>query len=739
MLTVVLALAGSWPAARADDADVSGLKLKITPQLAEKRKSDTSELPTFMSADTVSGQTERETVLTGNAQVRRGGMSLRADTITYNQVDDEFDASGNVRYFRRGDVVTGPRLHLNVQSNEGTFLNPEYRFIRDEARGNSERIDFQGNDRVVLTNSFYTTCPVGIDDWYVKAGLLTLDYGRQTGVARDAVLFFKDVPILAVPMLSFPLDEGRQSGFLTPTFGVTSKSGAEFMLPYYFNIAPNRDATLYPRYIDRRGVQLGAEVRYLEPDYRGEVRAEVLPHDEATGTNRYLLFARQAWGGDVGTTWGWNGTRVSDDAYLRDFSRSIVGNAVTTTLPREMWVGWRGGAGGFNLRSSKFQTLQDPLAPITPPYDRSPQLSFWTGREFAGADVGVAGETTRFTHPTLVSGNRTWAYPSASFSFATPGYYVTPKLGLHLAHYEIDQAVAPIADRASRSVPIMSVDSGMVLERDTSFYGKDFRQTLEPRLYYLRVPYRDQSALPNFDSGVADFNFAQIFSENLFAGWDRIADANQLTAAVTSRLLDPATGAEKYRFVVGQRQYFNSQRVTLPGVAPHSEGRSDILLAASGEISPKIMADLALQYNPQTKSVARSSIGARWTPEAKHAVSVGYRLIRGSLEQVDAAGQWPLAANWYAVARMNYSLADKRVVESIGGLEYDGCCWVLRVVAQRYAVATQNATSALYVQLELNGFSRLGSNPLDALKRNIPGYQPINQQMQKRSEYDSYE
>lgn len=249
-------------------------------------------------------------------------------------------------------------------------------------------------------------------------------------------------------------------------------------------------------------------------------------------------------------------------------------------------------------------------------------------------------------------------------------------------------------------------------------------------MMYLRVPVRDQSRMPVFDTGLADFNFAQVFADNVYSGADRIADASQVTFGVTSRLLGADKAGERIRVSLAQRYYFANQTVTLPGEPVRTGRSSDFLAALSGEIAPKLLLDTALQYNPGSGSVQRGSIGVRWTPELAKTISASYRFRRDQIEQVDFAAQWKFDANWYGVGRYNYSIRDNKMIEALAGFEYDGGCWVGRFVVQRFVTAAQQSTTALFFQIELNGLSRLGSNPIDLLRRNIPGYSKLNEHQQ---------
>ncbi|MBP7525472.1 MAG: LPS-assembly protein LptD, partial [Propionivibrio sp.] len=339
-----------------------------------------------------------------------------------------------------------------------------------------------------------------------------------------------------------------------------------------------------------------------------------------------------------------------------------------------------------------------------------------------------------------ISANRMVLYPQLSLPYVTPGWYVTPKIGVNYRKYSISGQQGSTPDSISVTLPIFSIDSGMTFERPSNWFGRDYTQTLEPRLYYLNIPYEDQSDIPLFDTSVADFNFAQIFSENQFAGWDRISDANQLTAAATTRLIEPNTGAEVMRAMLGQRFYFKQSRVGLNSTVDESEDnlweKSDVLAAFSGQVLPRVYADLAWQYNVSDREIKRYSMGARYQPEPGKVLNAAYRYsidANSPIDQIDVSGQWPISGRWHAVGRLNYSLQDDendqggRIIESIAGLEYNGGCWVLRGVVRRAALTEADASTSFFIQLELNDFSRIGSNPLNLLKRNIQGYSPINQ------------
>lgn len=749
------------------------LPLKASPMLREQiPQPDRDRLPTYLSGQRVFGRTDLETVIEGDAQLRRGDTVIRADRLEYYQPDDLAKARGNVRINRAGNIFEGPLLELKVEAFEGFFNEPRYRFLRNDAYGEADRVDFIDDKRAIIHNATYSTCqrkpgPDWMPDWILRASSLRIDNEEETGQASGALLSFKGLPILPVPALSFPLSDKRKSGLLPPTVGLDSLNGAELTLPYYWNIAPNRDATFYPALMSKRGVDLGGEFRYLERDYNGQLRANVMPDDRLRLRSRwgYALKHEGVVGGRLPTGplgLSLNLNRVSDDNYWRDFSRTTA-SLTQRLLANDGVLVWPRGDLTVAARALKWQTLQDVNSPIVPPYDRLPQVvaRYTRGNLPAGLEAYVEADYTRFEADRTLTGQpnsqRGFTLARLSRPWQAPGWFLVPKLQLHATQYQFDAALANGSRSASRTVPTFSVDSGLVFERDTSYFGRGFRQTLEPRAFYVYTPFRDQSLLPNYDSGANDFNFATIYTENAFGGNDRISDNNLLTLGATTRLLDPDTGAEAARFGVAQRLRFKDQLVTLPGQPPVSERLSDILFGATINWTPQWSLDSTVQYNPKTRRSIRSTIGGRYSPGNYRVISAAYRLQRGSSEQLDIGWQWPIndlwgdkgqnlgpgrgegEGRWYSVGRLNFSLQDKRLVDALVGLEYDAGCWLGRIVFERLQSSTSSSSKRILFQLEFVGFTRLGSSALQALKENIPRYQFLREQVTVPSRYSNYE
>ncbi|MFN3440037.1 MAG: LPS-assembly protein LptD [Acidovorax sp.] len=749
--------------------------LRSSPLLQEKIPDAVRpQLPVFVTGDRVEGQTDLNAVVEGNAELRRGDTVIRADRLDYNVPEDLAKAQGKVRINRAGNVYDGTALELRVEAFEGFFSDARYKFLANQAHGEATRIDFIDRDRAVVHNATYTTCERGNEaswqpDWVLRAGTIRIDNEEEVGTAEDAVLEFKGVPVLPIPYITFPLSDKRKSGLLPPTIGLDSRDGMAYMQPYYWNIAPNRDATLRAALMTKRGANLGGEFRYLEPTYKGEFSGDVMPEDRLRDRMRWGYTAKHD--GSFNTPMGGLGlninvNRVSDDNYWRDFGRAseVLRQRL---LPGDATLSWARNDMSASVRTLKWQTLQDVTSPIVPPYDRMPQLQWrYAPTDLGGGfDASVVLDSTRFQAARELTGqpnaNRSFAMAQISRPFLAPGGFVTPRIQLHTTQYQFDSALSNGDRSAARTLPTFSLDSGLVFERDAAYFGRAFLQTLEPRAFYTYTPYRDQSRLPVYDTAANDFNFATIYTENAFGGNDRLADNNLLTLGVTTRLLDPNTGAEAARFGIAQRLRFSDQQVTLPGVAPANERLSDVLLGAGITWTPEWGFDSTIQYNPKTGRSIRSTIGARYSPGNYRTVSAAYRLQRGTSEQIDIGWQWPLnslwgdkgqdtgkargqgqgAGRWYSVGRLNYSLQDRKLVDTVVGLEYDSCCWIGRVVLERLQSGVTTSNTRLLFQIEFVGFSRLslGSSPLETFKQNVPRYQYLREQVTTPSRFSNYD
>lgn len=690
----------------------------------------TQEAPAVVEADRLSGKRGNRIEAAGNVILRKGDQSIRADQLSYSQNTQDVDAQGSVVFEQAGSTMSGSHLMFNMDTGIGVMEQPQFYLKENDARGSADVMHIQGVRHYALEKATYTTCTAGDDDWLLKMGRLEIDRDRQIGISRQTWVEFMGVPILYSPWMDFPLNDQRKSGFLAPVFGGTVEGGSELTLPYYWNIGTNYDATFAPRLMVKRGLMLNNEFRYVQPGYGGEINVDALPNDKLLQISR----ERFSWKHNQGLSDNLNGhinfNRVSDDAYFRDLANTVNATSQANLL-REGALGYNAGWWSASARVQDFQTLQDPAAPIIAPYARLPQVTLNAQKDQFGANLAFAGEFVEFGHATLLSGQRTVLNPSISFPLLNaPSFYIKPKIGLHSTYYAMDTNIAGQAQNATRTLPLLSLDSGIALERESNMFGGDYIQTLEPRIFYVYVPYRDQAQLPNFDSAITDFNFTQIFTENRFSGSDRIGDANQVTLAATSRLLDQHTGVERLRVMMGERFSFRAPRVNLTTPAV-STNKSDILLAASGQMTRTVALYSEYQFDPNQSHSQRFTIASHYRPELGKTLNLGYRFTRNSLRQVDLSSQWPLFGRYHAVARWNYSIQDSRILDAIVGLEYNQNCWALRFVAQHYATATLQSTTSFFVQLELNGLAKMGSDPLTLLKQNVQGYTKLNDKPDK--------
>ena len=744
-------------------------RLKPSRVLGKSGAKSEAKPALVLSARRMSNRIDQEANAEGEAELRYGELLLRSDTLSYQQTEDLARASGNVEISHSGSLFRGPELKLYISRFEGEFLSPSYFFSQTGGGGRAERVEFIDSKRLRAEGGTYSSCPVVPDQepaWQISARSLAMDFEANEGVATGAVLRFYGVPILAAPALSFPLGGQRKSGWLPPNIGLDNRSGFEVGLPYYWNIAPQRDATLTPFLMTRRGAGLDSEFRYLEPAHAGQINLSLLPNDRVADRSRWAVNLAQ--NGELGRGWQYRlrSERVSDDDYWKDLPRRVqsltprlLSNDLQFSRNRELsWGDIRTYA-----RVQRWQVLQgsDLQTRFDAPYQRSPQIG--TRLTTAADDAVLDGflpwgrrarlegalelEYNRFDLPNdallsqLQTGERVHLLGHVSAPMGSAAWWLIPRLAVNAAAYSLDRPTADGRRSISRSIPTFSLDHGWVFERDTRLFGRALRQTLEPRLLYVNTPYRAQQDLPNFDAAAKDFNFDSIYTENQFSGVDRVSDAHQLTVGTTSRWVNPLQGEEVLRLGLVQRFLFRDQRITTDGV-PITQRFSDLLLLASAHLSERWWADGALQFNSETGRSVRSVTRARYSPGPFRTVSAAYRLARGQSEQVELAWQWPLYGQdergmvkrgssgcggaWYSAGRIQYSLRDKRLTDSVLGVEYDAGCWVLRMGVERLSTGRAETNTRLMLQLELVGLSQLGSNALKVLRDNVPGYRQLS-------------
>lgn len=762
------------------------LRLQESPLLTQQEGTQ-EDLITFTDSQQLEVLDNTNQIrLSGGAQVRRPDAILKGDNILYNRETGEVEVQGNARMLRSGTLVTAPGLKFNVNTKTGRMESPVYR-LQNGGQGKASYAEAIDDNHLRLGDAIYSGCQCDDKFWYIKSEQVDIYKDENEGVANDGTLYIKGVPVLWSPYLTFPLRREKKTGWLAPTFSSTSNSGLGFSLPYFINLAPNYDVTLTPQVYSKRGAMLGGEFRYLMPSYGGQISGTYMPNDSKLSQKRWAFnWSHQQ---RLGRLAGWDlGLNIdihgaSDSDYYRDFDSEVdVNRADRTYLSKSASISFSGYKyWSGHLLWQKYQGLHD-LSGDTPLYyyqfEREPELMVKGERfDWNGFDVSMQNTITRFTFPrnkTLSpatngvlnpQGERYVSYTQISYPIIRAGWYVTPKLGLHASHYTTKwnafTSMAGTQPRSlSRFLPIASLDAGMTFERKTTLFGKPRIQTLEPRLYYVYIPYKNQDDFPIYDTAPSQFNFGTAFSENIYSGgWDRINDANQVTLGLTSRWLDTDSGKERMVVQLAQKFYLQKQRVYLStNERRRDESRSVFLANMSVAMTDRLNTEVGVQLNTYTKKVAQTYESIRWFPKRLAFVSLTHRYQQDPFyytadgsqvrdyyqlegkNTLSLAGQWPITKNLYAVGRYDYSVKEKRSTQSILGLEYKGdCCWTSRVVFQRYAVSKEKTNTSLFFQLELTGLGTVGSNPMNLLRDSIPGYQSVKDPVPVQSPFERYE
>ena len=779
---------GVGTAVWAQDAE---LQLKsswaLTPRLSDEALADA---PIFVQGRLVEGSSNSVLRVQGDATVRRHDVVVQADELTFKQNTKEIEAQGHVLINRHGDRFTGDSLQLNANTNSGLFLKAEFSLLLNEARGDAERVTFVDRDNTVIESARYSTCPRPpgqrwLPAWMLRSERLYLDNEAQVGTARSTVIEFQGIPVLAMPWLEFPLSSKRKSGLLPPTVNIDNLSGVELTLPWYWNIAPNQDATFYPTIMSERGVDYGAQYRYQTNRSVGELRAAFMPNDRLRADEDRWGFSYQhnqalpldgglnavGIGGQARARWSLN--RVSDDNYWRDFPRSST-DLTSRLLNNEAEVSWSKEAWQFSGLVNEWQTLQDLTQPITSPFNRIPSLALrydrsglaWAG--VSGWNAAVYSEWTRFERQrtTLepsadaLNGERSVAVIRLGHDLQAPGWFFKPKLQWHATRYQLDTEQTSI----SKGIPSTSLDAGLVFERDSTWGDTPYLLTLEPRAFLTWTPYKAQTN-PIYDSALKEFNMASIFSENTWGGNDFLSDTRALTLGLSTRYLRASDGAELLRLSVAQRLTLEDCVGQAGCPQTKSQPLSDILLDANLRWDDRWSAELSAQLDQETQETRRSIATARYSPSNYRTFTTSYRYQNPKLvdpanpqtEHLDFGWQWPVSdlwgagaqdegpgrglgvGRWYSVGKVNYSMSEKTVVDLIAGFEYDAGCWVGRFVTEQLKRGSEETNIRYMFQLEFVGFSRLGVSPLKSLRESIPRYQYLREQVNPPSRFQQYD
>ena len=677
-------------------------------------------------------------IFKGNVVVKRGGQELTTDRATYNQSSGIVTAQNRMRLRDKNIILDAEQAEWSLNSDEGVLIDAEYLLRRSHARGKANYVSKNGASETDLYSASYTTCLKDDNFWSLKASEVNLDHKEAVGSATDVIVRIKDVPVFYTPYITFALDDERKSGLLVPSIGSSSETGLDIQTPFYWNIAPGSDATITPRYMSDRGLQINGEYRYIYEQGKGEVNLGFLESDDLKndsdlinpfyGEDRKHLSLKHSSRFKSGWSSYIDYNYVSDSAYLEDFG-SNLSLASTTHLKRGLKVNYNGSNWVFKGKLQGYQTITN----TTKPYQRLPQLMLkgTVPDHYLGLSYGLHAEFTEFDHADLVAGRRIHIEPSMSLPLQSAAAFMTSRVSLKHTSYDLNANTVGLRDNSpSRTLPVLSVDTGLFFERDMTISNTSYIHTIEPRAFYLYVPDRDQSDIPIFDSSMRTFHFGSLFAHNHFSGNDRVGDANRLSMALTSRIINPETGKVHLRASLGKIQHFQDRDVVMPSMKKGTRTDSDMVAEVSAAIAKDWAFRGELQWNPHGNTSNLSALQLRYRGDKQQLLNISHRYRRdgtsplNGIEQVDISGRLPISNQWSVVGRYYRSIREGSLLEGLAGVEYQSCCWATRLVIRDYVndAFDQDRNLALMFQVELKGLGNFGKRTDALLGRSILGY-----------------
>jgi LPS-assembly protein len=665
---------------------------------------------------------EGDSEFSGGVVLQRGAQRLETESASWDRAEGRVTALQGARYLQPGFSVEADVLEFRPAEGAAILTGSRYRLPAQPASGGAERIVASETGRITMDGVTYTTCPGDDPDWLLRIDRLKLDIDEEVGEARKVTLRLFDKPLIYWPYLSFPLSDRRKSGFLVPKFGQSTRSGFEFAVPYYWNLAPNYDYMVTPTFLSSRGLQLRNNYRYLTTGSAGNVDLDHLPRDDARLDKdaRTWLNLDHLSRFDSGWRFAAQLEEVSDTDYFLDLGNTPQVTS-RTHIERLLQADYAGEIWRITGRMQNFRTLDLGIPESERPYARLPQVIAEARLPdgLLGLDWRLRTEAGSFTRDIGPEGARMVVEPGVSLPLEAPGFFFTPSASLRVVQYQLSEQV-PGEDRApGYAAPIVSVDSGLLFDRELS-KGK-FVQTLEPRVLYAYIPFRNQDALPLFDSARPDFNYVQLFRPNRYVGVDRLGDTNQLSFGLTTRLLESASGREFLTASLGKAWYFEDPVVTLPGASPDNAESSPIVLELGLALFNNWNADLIYQWDNNTEETLLAQYRVQYQPAPNKVVNFSYRYRPELLEDVAFSFGWPLARRWSMVSALQYSLQDKTTVEQLVGLQYETCCWALRFSASEQVSGREGGTdTAVRLQVEFKGLGGAGAR--ERFESDILGY-----------------
>ncbi|MGR9012362.1 MAG: LPS-assembly protein LptD [Gammaproteobacteria bacterium] len=699
----------------------------------------------------------------GNVEMTRADQRSVSNKASYDTISETLDLQGSVYYSEDELALHSESASLNLASDQARLREALFISPATPLRGRAKTIYRESSSLTRYKGVAYTSCRPGNQDWVVHASELKLNKTTGQGAAKNAWLEFKGTPVFYSPYLSFPIDDRRLSGFLSPSFGSTQRGGFRLETPYYWNIAPNFDATLRPRYLSNRGALMGGGFRYLTEMTAGTTDLEFMPHDSLRSKSRYLAVIKNTtqFSSHINSNFDLN--YVSDKDYFSDLGGALSTSTYSSYLLSQANLSYVNKGVSLTGHADNYQSIDKAITKAGLPYRRLPQVNLNLNHsfDFMPLNTSLDTEYVNFQHAVVLNAQRTNVKPSVSFPLQTASAFLTPKLSLQSTHYSLSNPGGGVltSNSITRTLPIFSADTGLYAEKELDFSNRTYLHTLEPRLFYLYVPNVNQDNIPIFDTAPNDFSFNSMFLENRFSGSDRVGDANQLTAALTTRLIDAKTGKEKLKLSVGQILYFQDRKVIypgyqepLPGFFPDSNSLSSLVTDLNVGLTEHISVNSGTQWNPYLNEVVRHNVGLHYQDEPGEIVNLGYRYRKNiiypaalgartfDIIQSDASFHWPIYNEWSAVGRWTYSLLNNSTQESFLGIEKENCCWRFRVIGRRWinSVNTLNTNpniqnslnidatgvsqTGVFFQIELKGLTGIGEKLDEFFEQQIYGY-----------------
>lgn len=711
----------------------------------------------IIEADEISGQESGANYARGNVVGYKDDKTIVADWLIYDQSKAHATGGGNIVLSRQYDVLTGQWVDYYMDLNKGEIKQATAYQAQTNMYAKGEQINIYDKEHYKVQSAYMTTCDPGNPAWHVTAKEMNFDYQNSEGNSKGTIFYAESAPLAYIPYFQFPLGK-RKSGFLTPEILGSTTAGTGIGLPYYWNMAPNYDMTIDPRAYSMTGVLIAGQFRYLTESGSGEIYTEQVPNQWSNGQYRYDYHLTDNHTILPNTTIGYTFNQVSDSNYFVDYGNfySTVDNI---NLNRSAFIKYAPSWGQTSLLVQNYQTLQPTTitTPVAPIYSILPQANFNVNPQKIGETplkINLISQYSNFNSESLQSGQRALIYPSLTMPLQNSWGFITPKFGYNYTNYQL-QPYNGVSQTGysgfNRTIPISSIDGGMIFERPTSLGQGSYVQTLEPRLYYLYIPAVYQGNIPTFDTAPATYNINQLFSENRFAGVDRINMANDLTMGVSSKLINDNNGFELANWGVGYRYFITPENNTLYGSYNQFQQLylpQPNLIAELGNKWSKAWTSninvqyttiyqqidayaLQLRYNPEDSKVVNIRYGYQYqTPLLYYAWQPGQAYVPAQYENqyaLDVSAQWPIYANrWFLEGRANYDFTAGSFLNLLGGIQYNGGCWSLHGVAENYITNINQYTTSYFIRLELKGLGNIGSgDPTNDLRLNIPGYVPV--------------